>query len=403
MVKYILVFMLVFSAPVWAKEIDLDNNGVIDDQFLPGNIVNPVTISQTQAEDSTSSTVYSWTPQRVWQAIAKWYADNLGSMAIVDAPASDDKQYAFKNGGWVEVTAGGIADAPSDGTEYLRKDGAWAHPTATGPSYSFGTGLSEVGGHVVNTVVDTNTTYTSGDFEISSLADVGGLRNIWSGKVSFPGFTSLSADYSFGTADINTDGTIKNDSHSHGSSTITETDPTVDTSGEIVAIIGASVYEPFGITASEVAVTTTNFGGIFANDASHDTGQELFDLLDDHTHTSLATSGFNVMLGGVSITAADEITVTMPYALTITGYTILADQSGSIQVDVWKDSYANHPPTDADTITASAPIAISSATKATDTTLTGWTKSVSAGDVLIFHVDSVTSILSATIMITGTR
>ena len=40
----------------------------------------------------------------------------------------------------------------------------------------------------------------------------------------------------------------------------------------------------------------------------------------------------------------------VPYAGTISGWTILADQSGSIVVDVWKDTYANFPPTVADTI-----------------------------------------------------
>jgi hypothetical protein len=57
---------------------------------------------------------------------------------------------------------------------------------------------------------------------------------------------------------------------------------------------------------------------------------------------------------------------------------LLADQSGSIVVDIWIDSYANYPPTDADSITASAPPTISSATKARDATLTGWATSLIA-------------------------
>ena len=63
--------------------------------------------------------------------------------------------------------------------------------------------------------------------------------------------------------------------------------------------------------------------------------------------------------------------------------------SGSAVVDVWVDSFANFPPTDADTITASAPPTLSSQVASEDATLTGWTVSLSAGDVLGFNLDSV--------------
>jgi hypothetical protein len=82
----------------------------------------------------------------------------------------------------------------------------------------------------------------------------------------------------------------------------------------------------------------------------------------------------------------------VPFACTITGIFLLCDQTGSIVIDLWKDSYANYPPTDADSITASAPVTASSAVKATDTTLTGWTTAVAAGDIIRVNVDSCTSI-----------
>lgn len=93
----------------------------------------------------------------------------------------------------------------------------------------------------------------------------------------------------------------------------------------------------------------------------------------------------------------------VPFACTITQITGLADQSGSAVVDVWKDSYANYPPTDADTITASAPLTLSTAIKAQDATLTGWTTSISAGDILGFNVDSATTITQLTVSIKCTR
>ena len=77
---------------------------------------------------------------------------------------------------------------------------------------------------------------------------------------------------------------------------------------------------------------------------------------------------------------------------TITGWTILADTTGAVVVDVWKDTYANYPPTLVDTITGSAKPAVSSGLdKATSTTLTGWTTALVLGDTLTFVIDSVTS------------
>lgn len=109
--------------------------------------------------------------------------------------------------------------------------------------------------------------------------------------------------------------------------------------------------------------------------------------------------------GGSTITTGIKGDVIVPYGCTITSYTAVADQSGSIVVDIWKDTYANFPPTDADSITASAPVTLSSATKATDSTLTGWGtgKNITAGDILRFNVDSVTSITRLTISIAVTR
>lgn len=97
--------------------------------------------------------------------------------------------------------------------------------------------------------------------------------------------------------------------------------------------------------------------------------------------------------GGSEITTGIKTWVRVPFACTITGVTAAADQSGAIVVDIWKDTYANYPPTDADSITSSAPVTISGpSNKSEDTTLTGWTTSVSAGDILYFNVDSVTDI-----------
>ena len=93
----------------------------------------------------------------------------------------------------------------------------------------------------------------------------------------------------------------------------------------------------------------------------------------------------------------------VPFACTITAATLLADQSGSIVVDIWKDTYANYPPTVADSITAAAKPTLSATTKSTDSTLTGWTKSIAVGDILRFNVDSATTIQRVTVVLTVSK
>lgn len=109
-------------------------------------------------------------------------------------------------------------------------------------------------------------------------------------------------------------------------------------------------------------------------------------------HSNVADITFIIDGGGSAITTGEKGHLEIPFACTIQQVTMLADQSGSIVVDIWKDTYANFPPTDADSITASAPPTISTAQKAQDATLTGWTTAIAAGDVLAFNVDSAATI-----------
>lgn len=118
------------------------------------------------------------------------------------------------------------------------------------------------------------------------------------------------------------------------------------------------------------------------------------------TAAKTKTVGIVIDGGGSTITTGVKGYVSVPVAGTITAVRMLADQSGSIVVDIWKDTYANYPPVDADSITAAAVPTISSATKSEDTTLTGWTTSITAGDILGFNVDSVTTIQRLTLQLT---
>ena len=117
-------------------------------------------------------------------------------------------------------------------------------------------------------------------------------------------------------------------------------------------------------------------------------------------------SGSNILIadipfiidgGGSAITTGIKGDIVIDFDCTINSVTMLADQSGSVVVDIWKDTYANYPPTVADTITASAIPTITTALKSQDATLTGWTTAITAGDTLRFNVNgtptSITRVL----------
>lgn len=100
---------------------------------------------------------------------------------------------------------------------------------------------------------------------------------------------------------------------------------------------------------------------------------------------------------GYVLTTGVKAYLEVPFACTLTSVVMLADVVGSMIVDIWKDTYANAPPTNADSITSATPPTLSSALKSTDTTLTGWTTAIAAGDVLAFNIDSASLISRVTI------
>lgn len=109
--------------------------------------------------------------------------------------------------------------------------------------------------------------------------------------------------------------------------------------------------------------------------------------------------------GGAVLTTGIKGDLSVPFACTITSARLLSDLSGNCVVDIWKDTYANYPPTVADTITASAKPTLSSATHSDDVTLTGWGagKTVTAGDTIRFNIDSVAVCTRVTLILTATR
>lgn len=101
--------------------------------------------------------------------------------------------------------------------------------------------------------------------------------------------------------------------------------------------------------------------------------------------------------GGSAITTGEKGHLRIHFKCEIQRMILLADQSGSIKIDIWKDNYTNFPPTDADTICGANEPEISAGVKDEDTDLTAWTKTINSGDVLAFNVDSAATIERVTL------
>ena len=110
------------------------------------------------------------------------------------------------------------------------------------------------------------------------------------------------------------------------------------------------------------------------------------------------TVGVTVDGGGSPITTGTKGYIEVPYSGIIEEWKIISDISGSVVFDVWKSNAAI--PTNANTITASAkPTLTSPAQRATSTTLTGWTTTVSENDVFGFEVESASTTTKATLIL----
>ncbi len=107
----------------------------------------------------------------------------------------------------------------------------------------------------------------------------------------------------------------------------------------------------------------------------------------------------NAVRDKIAITTGAKGFLQVPVTGVIQEWTLLGDVSGSAVIDIWKDTYASFPPVAGDSITASAKPTVITAQKAQSSTLTGWTTAITAGDILAFNVDSLTSFTRLTLQL----
>ena len=112
------------------------------------------------------------------------------------------------------------------------------------------------------------------------------------------------------------------------------------------------------------------------------------------------TIGITIDGGGSTITTGVKGYIVVPNARTITGWYVVGAPSGSIVVDVWRANASI--PTVANTITGTEKPTLSSSQYNSDLSLSTWTTALVANDVIVFNVDSATTITKATIVIVTT-
>jgi hypothetical protein len=118
------------------------------------------------------------------------------------------------------------------------------------------------------------------------------------------------------------------------------------------------------------------------------------DLSADRTISIVASVvdgelGIEIDGGGSAPSIGSKHYLVIPFNCTITSWTILADVSGSCAFTVKGGAYSAFPTTAS--IVASAKPTLTTAQKATSSTLTGWTTTLNKGAVLEFNLDSVTT------------
>jgi hypothetical protein len=150
---------------------------------------------------------------------------------------------------------------------------------------------------------------------------------------------------------------------------------------------------------------TGSFTGSFIGDGSQLIGviSASFATTSGDFKPGSISGSFGITIDGAGsvITTGEKGYAIIPYDGTITGWTMIADQSGNCVIDVWKTSSGNIP-LFSDTITGTEKPTLLSQQINSDLTLTTWTTTVTAGDVIAFNVDSVSTItrVNLTIYIT---
>lgn len=104
---------------------------------------------------------------------------------------------------------------------------------------------------------------------------------------------------------------------------------------------------------------------------------------------------------GTVITTGQKGYIQIPWAMTITSWSLVADTPGDIVIDVWAETGAK--PDDSDSITGGNEPELSTDDFVEGGSVSGWTTAIAANDWVGFNVDSVATVTRVTLQLIGVR
>jgi hypothetical protein len=186
---------------------------------------------------------------------------------------------------------------------------------------------------------------------------------------------------------------------------------TLPSSGQFpVGNAGGTSYVPQtlsgdGTLANTGAVTITKTGGVsFASSATTDTTNATnitsgtLPAAQLPSNAKLEAVTFLIDGSGATLSTGIKGDLIIPFTGIIQSVTLEADQSGSCVIDIWDTAFVQDtPPTVSNSIVSSDPPTLSSHQSVRDTGLSGWSKTITAGDIMRFNVNSATTITRVTV------
>ncbi len=115
-------------------------------------------------------------------------------------------------------------------------------------------------------------------------------------------------------------------------------------------------------------------------------------------------SGFGITIDGAGepVTTGQKGYLQLPFDLEVESWSLVADQAGDIQLDIWVVDAAK--PVDGDSITGGNEPALSASDLAEGGSVSGWTTTLNAGDWIGFNIDSTDDVITrVTLQVQGTR
>lgn len=148
----------------------------------------------------------------------------------------------------------------------------------------------------------------------------------------------------------------------------------------------------------------TGFAIVISGDNARSLGGISKDGSASFSNVQGVPSSFGITIdgGGSVITTGLKGYLIISRDMQIRSWNLASDVSGTIRVDVWKDTFANAPPTVTDSIVGSEIPRLASAQFSRDTALATWSNTtVTNGDVIAFSADSAATVTRVTLTVNG--